>query len=487
MEIFEILVLVVSFVILLIIGVPIAYSIGISGILTMLVSIDLIPALTTFSQRMATGLDSFALLAIPFFILAGNIMNSGGIAIRLIDFARVLVGGIPGGVAMVNVLANMLFGAISGSAGASASAIGSIMNPEMKKEGYPENFSAAVNITSATTGLSIPPSNILIVYSLASGGVSITALFLAGYLPGFLTGLGIIITAITMLIYKKSGTKAALKALGVVSLIAIGLFAIYKGVSFSRANFSAGTNQILLYLIIAAFGVWATIKTIKNKKKAMEGTRKFLEAIPSLLLLVIVIGGIVAGFFTATEASAIAVLYALILSFIYRQIKIKDLPDIILRSVKTTGIVMLLVSACLGLSWIMAYENIPQNVSEGLLSLTSNPFMILLIINMILLFVGIFMDMTPAVLIFTPIFLPIVTSMGVDPIHFGIIMVLKLSVGLCTPPVGSILFIGCSVAGLSIDKVIKPLLPMFIAMVVVLLLVTYIPEISLWLPQSLGF
>ncbi len=202
-----------------------------------------------------------------------------------------------------------------------------------------------------------------------------------------------------------------------------------------------------------------------------------------LLLLV----GIVAGFFTATEASAIAVLYALILSFIYRQIKIKDLPDIILRSVKTTGIVMLLVSACLGLSWIMAYENIPQNVSEGLLSLTSNPFMILLIINMILLFVGIFMDMTPAVLIFTPIFLPIVTSMGVDPIHFGIIMVLNLSVGLCTPPVGSILFIGCSVAGLSIEKVIKPLLPMFIAMVVVLLLVTYIPEISLWLPHSLGF
>ena len=487
MEFFEIFVLVASFIILLIIGVPIAYSIGISGILTMLVSIDLIPAFTTFSQRMATGLDSFALLAIPFFILAGNIMNSGGIAIRLIDFARILVGGIPGGVAMVNVLANMLFGAISGSAGASASAIGSIMQPEMKKEGYPENFSAAVNITSATTGLSIPPSNILIVYSLASGGVSITALFLAGYLPGILTGLGIIITAITMLIYKKSGTKAAIKALGVVSLIAIGLLAVFNGISYSRANFSSGTNQILFYIAIAVFAVWAIIKTIRNKKKAMEGTRKFLEAIPSLLLLVIVIGGIVAGFFTATEASAIAVLYALILSFIYRQIKIKDLPDIILRSVKTTGIVMLLVSACLGLSWIMAYENIPQNVSEGLLSLTSNPFMILLIINMILLFVGIFMDMTPAVLIFTPIFLPIVTSMGVDPIHFGIIMVLNLSVGLCTPPVGSILFIGCSVAGLSIEKVIKPLLPMFIAMVVVLLLVTYIPEISLWLPRSLGF
>jgi TRAP-type C4-dicarboxylate transport system permease large subunit len=487
MEFLEVFVLVFSFVILLIIGVPIAFSIGISGILTMLVSIDMIPALTTFSQRMGTGLNSFALLAIPFFILAGNIMNSGGIAIRLIDFARVLVGGIPGGVAMVNVLANMLFGAISGSAAASASAIGSIMQPEMKKEGYPENFSAAVNITSATTGLSIPPSNILIVYSLASGGVSITALFLAGYLPGILTGIGIIITATTMLIYKKNGTKAAVKALGVVSLIAIAAVLLYQGVSFSRANLSPLVNRIFLYVILAGLAVWGFIRTINNKKKALAGTKKFLDAIPSLMMLVIVIGGIVAGYFTATEASAIAVLYSLILAFIYGEVSFRHLPDIILRSVKTTGIVMLLVATCLGLSWIMAYENIPQNVSEGLLSLTSNPFMILLIINMLLLFVGIFMDMTPAVLIFTPIFLPIVTAMGVDPIHFGIIMVLNLSVGLCTPPVGSVLFIGCSVAGLSIDKVIKPLLPMFIAMVVVLLLVTYFPQISLWLPSKLGF
>ena len=209
----------------------------------------------------------------------------------------------------------------------------------------------------------------------------------------------------------------------------------------------------------------------------IAATRKFMDAIPSLMMLVIVIGGIVGGFFTATEASAIAVLYSLILAFIYREVSVKDLPDIILRSVKTTGIVMLLVAASLGLSWIMAYENIPQSVSSSLIALTSNPFMILLLINIILLLVGVFMDMTPAVLIFTPIFLPIVTSMGMDPIHFGIIMVLNLSVGLCTPPVGSVLFIGCSVAGLSIDKVIKPLIPMFIAMVVVLLLVTSIPEI----------
>ncbi|MCK9309900.1 MAG: TRAP transporter large permease [Dysgonamonadaceae bacterium] len=487
MEYLEIFILIFSFIILLVIGVPIAFSIGISGILTMLVSIDFIPAVTTFSHRMATGLDSFALLAIPFFILAGNIMNSGGIAIRLIDFARVLVGRIPGGVAIVNVVANMLFGAISGSAAASASAIGSIMQPEMKKEGYPDNFSAAVNITSATTGLSIPPSNILIVYSLASGGVSITALFLAGYIPGILTGIGIAITAVTMLVYNKKGTKAAMKVLGVALLIAIGMILALRGVTFARATFSPMMNKVIVYIAITAIGVWSIINVKNNKTKAIDGLRKFLDAIPSLLMLVIVIGGIVGGFFTATEASAIAVLYSLILAFVYKQISINDLPKIILRSVKTTGIVMLLVATSIGLSWIMAYENIPQSVSNSLISLSSNPIVILLLINLILLLVGVFMDMTPAVLIFTPIFLPIVTAMGIDPIHFGIIMVLNLSVGLCTPPVGSVLFIGCSVAGLSIDKVIKPLVPMFVAMVVVLLLVTYIPEISLWLPKSLGF
>jgi TRAP-type C4-dicarboxylate transport system permease large subunit len=384
-------------------------------------------------------------------------------------------------------MANMLFGAISGSAAASASAIGSIMAPEMKKEGYPENFSAAVNITSATTGLSIPPSNILIVYSLASGGVSITALFLAGYVPGILTGLAIIITAVTMLIYKRKGTKAAFKALGVAALVVAALVLVFQGVSFGRATFDPLVKRIFLIAFLAALAVFVFIKTKNNKAKALHGTKKLLDAIPSLLMLIIVIGGIVAGYFTATEASAIAVLYSLILAFIYRQVSFRHLPLIILRSVKTTGIVLLLVATCLGLSWIMAYENIPQNVSAGLLSVSSNPFIILLLINLILLFVGVFMDMTPAVLIFTPIFLPIVTAMGVDPIHFGIIMVLNLSVGLCTPPVGSVLFIGCSVSGLSIDKVIKPLMPMFLAMVIVLLLVTYLPQLSLWLPAKFGF
>ena len=431
MDLIGIIVLVVSFFFLLIVGVPIAYSIGVAGVLTMLVHIDSLPALTTYALRMASGLDSFALLAIPFFILAGNIMNSGGIALRLIDFAKVLVGRLPGGLAVVNVVANMLFGAISGSAAAAASAIGSIMTPEMRKAGYDPNFSAAVNISSATTGMTIPPSNVLIVYSLASGGVSVSALFMAGYLPGILTGVAIMIVA---------------------------------------AYFAAKAGY-----------------TVGERVTLRQGIRCFLRAIPSLMLLVIVIGGILAGWFTATEASAIAVLYALLLSFFYKELTWKELPGVLLHSAKTTAIVLLLVATCTGLSWIMSYENIPQTVSRLLLAISDNPVVILLLINMILLLVGVFMDMTPAVLIFTPIFLPIaVQQLGMDPVHFGIMMVLNLCVGLCTPPVGSVLFIGCSVAGVRIDQVIRPLIPLFAAMVFVLLLVTYLPGLSLWIPSLFG-
>ena len=482
----EVLILVLSFVILLIIGVPIAFSIGIAGVLTMLMSIDAMPALTTYAQRMATGLDSFALLAIPFFVLAGGIMNSGGIAQRLINFARVLVGRLPAGLAFVNVIANMLFGAISGSAAAATSAIGSIMGPEMKKEGYDENFSAAVNITSATTGLSIPPSNILIIYSLASGGASITALFLAGYIPGILTGVGIMLTAMSMMIFKNKGISGLMKTLGTVLLISIILVGAGIGLKAVHDHASASVFGGVKYGLLGLFLAYSVYKSATNWEFFKFAFKKFIDALPSLLLLIIVIGGIVAGYFTATEASAVAVLYALILALIYREITVKDLPAIILKSIRTTCIVLLLVATSIGMSWIMSYENIPQNVSSGLLSLSDNPIVILLVINFILLFVGVFMDMTPAVLIFTPIFLPIVSAqLGMDPIHFGIIMVLNLSVGLCTPPVGSVLFIGCSVANLKIEQVIKPLIPMFIVMIVVLMLVTYIPSLSLWLPNLL--
>jgi len=486
MDYVGILVLVFSFLILLVMGVPIAFSIGISGILTMLVSVGVLPSFTTFAQRMATGLDSFALLAIPFFVLAGNIMNSGGIAMRLINLARLLVGRWPAGLAFVNVFANMLFGAISGSAAAATSAIGAIMGPEMKKEGYDVNFSAAVNITSATTGLSIPPSNILIVYSLASGGASITALFLAGYIPGIMTGVAIMLMAMSIMVYKKSGFPSVLRALlkFITGLAVLG--AVIYGLMEAKRN-SAVIYHISLAVIFLLIAGYVFLKAKRSPQRAKQAFKIMFDAIPSLMLLVIVIGGIVAGFFTATEASAIAVLYALVLALLYREMTFRHLPKIILRSIHTTAIVLLLVATSMGLSWIMAFENIPQNVSSGLLGISDNRIIILLLINAILLIVGVFMDMTPAVLIFTPIFLPIVTGLGLDPIHFGIIMVLNLSVGLCTPPVGSVLFIGCSVANIKIEDVIKPLFPMFLAMILCLLLITYIPEISLWLPHAFGF
>jgi len=305
------------------------------------------------------------------------------------------------------------------------------MGPQMEKEGYDKEFSAALNITSSTTGLIIPPSNILIVYSLASGGASIAALFLAGYIPGILVGLSLMFV---------SGYAAFKKKYPITGRVSFGLMA-----------------------------------------------KKFFDAVPSLFLIILVIGGIVAGIFTATEASAIAVVYALILAAIYGNMSRKQLRQVFLSSCNTTAIVALLIATSMAMSWIMSYENIPVMVSEGLLALSDNPIILLLIINMILLMVGVFMDMTPAVLIFTPIFLPLVVEMGMDPVHFGIIMVLNLSVGLCTPPVGSVLFVGCGIANISTTRVIKPLLPLFFAMVITLLLVTFIEDLSLFLPRLFGY
>ncbi|WP_109831254.1 TRAP transporter large permease [Reichenbachiella versicolor] len=427
MEHLEIITLITSFIVLLVLGVPVAYSVGLASLCTILVSIDSMPAFTTIAQRMATGLDSFSLLAIPFFVLAGQIMNQGGIAQRLIAFAKALVGSFPGGLAYVNIIGAMLFGAISGSAMAAVSAIGGTLGPRMEKEGYEKEYSAAVNIVSSTTGLVIPPSNILIVYSLASGGVSIAALFLAGYLPGTLMGLALMLVA-----------------------------AIYAKIK----NYPKGEKASFKNVIVT-----------------------FVHALPSLFMLFVVIGGIVAGVFTATEASGIAVLYTLILSLVYKELDFEKLRTIAISSVTTTSIVTLLIACSMSMSWVMAYADIPQAVTSALLSVSDNPIVILFLINVLLLCVGIFMDMTPAVLIFTPIFLPVVTSIGINPVHFGIIMVMNLCIGLCTPPVGSVLFVGMGIADVSLNKVLKPLIPLFIVMIVVLLLVTYIPQISLWLPE----
>lgn len=431
MDVFAICILIFSFILLISIGTPIAWSIALSSLFSLIVNLPNISSFTTIAQRMATGLDSFSLLAIPFFILSGQLMTHGGIAKRLISFAKTLVVNIPGGLALINIVSAMMMGAITGSAMASASAMGSTLGPEMENEGYEKEFSAAVNITSATMGLVIPPSNILIIYSLASGGISIAALFLAGYLPGIIIGFFLMIVAA---IWAKRKGYPVLK----------------------RSNFRN---------IISSF----------------------INALPSLLLLFIVIGGIVLGFFTATEASAIAVLYTLILGIVYNEIKLIELPRILLNSSKTSAVVLLLIASSMSMSWVISYENLPQNISHFLLGISDNKIIILLLINLILLFVGIFMDMTPATLIFTPIFLPIVKSIGIDPVQFGIIMVVNLCIGLCTPPVGSVLFVGISVAKTSVEKVVKPLLPLFLAMILSLILITLIPEITLWLPRKFGF
>ncbi|WP_200978756.1 TRAP transporter large permease [Echinicola sp. 20G] len=430
MEYITIIILVLSFITLMGLGVPVAWSLGFSSLLTLLVTVAAVPSMTTIAQRMGAGLNSFSLLAIPFFILAGEIMNKGGIANRLINLAKALSGRLPGGLLYVNVIAAMLFGAIAGSAVAAASALGGILGKRMEDEGYPKELGVAVNVTSSTTGLVIPPSNVLIVYSLASGGVSIAALFVAGYIPGLFIGLLLMLTAAYFIKKKElpAGESTSFKELGKV----------------------------------------------------------FIDAAPSLTLLVIVIGGIVAGIFTATEASAIAVLYCLGLSFMYKELKVKDLPAILLKSSATTAVVAMLIATSMAMSWVMSSEDIPQSISSVLLSLSDNKYVILIIINLILLFVGIFMDMTPAVLIFTPIFLPVVTELGIDPVHFGIIMVLNLCIGLCTPPVGSVLFIGVGVAKTSIANVVRPLLPFFVAMIIGLAVITLWPQMVLWLPNLFG-
>lgn len=426
-----ILVLFLVFVGLFAVGVPIAVCIGVATLATMLMTMAFDPAVTTIAQRMASGLDSFALLAIPLFILSGQLMAQGGIARRLIEFSKAAVGTLPGGLAFVNVVSCMLFGAISGSSVAATSAVGGVMIPQMTKEGYGRGFSAAVTATASTTGLLIPPSNVLIVYAVASGGVSIAALFVAGYVPGILVGLGLIAVC---------------------------------AVHAQRRGLGRGARVPLA-----------------------EAAGKTLAALPSLFLIVLVIGGILGGIFTATEAGAIAVLYALGLSaLVYREIRLAELGDILLRSAEMTAIIMFLIGTSMAMSWVLAYENIPATVADALTGLSDNPLVILLLINLVLLLVGIFMDMTPAVLIFTPIFLPIAVQLGMSPVHFGIMLVLNLCIGLCTPPVGSILFVGCAIAKTSISRIVRPMMPMYLAMFVALMLVTYLPALSEALPRFFG-
>ena len=418
------------FFVMLFSGVPISVGIGIASIVTAFFSFDPQVFAITAAQRCFSGIDSFSLLALPFFTLAGNIMNKGGIAQRLVRLARLVVGWIPGYLAATNVLANMFFGAISGSSVAATSAMGSIMNPLEKDEGYDPNYSAAVNICSAPTGIIIPPSGPLILYSITAGGVSVAALFMGGYIPGAL--LGICVLAVAMFIANKKGYKAS------------------------------------------------------AVKESDPPIKIIIDAVPSLLAVIIVMAGILLGWFTPTEAGVVCVLYCGLLGFLYKELNLKNLYELLAETMISSATILFLIAASTIMSYIMSYSGIPAAISQMLMSASSNKYVILLIMNVFLLVMGMFLDLTPAVLIFTPIFLPIINSIGMSPVHFGIMLILNLGIGSVTPPVGSCLFVGCGVGKVTIEGVTKYIVPMFCAMVVSLLLVTYIPALSLLVPYLCG-
>ena len=422
------IVLFVSFFIMLLAGVPISAGIGIASVIAICASgrSDLQGFAFTAAQKCFSGLDSFSLLALPFFSLGGNIMNKGGIAKRLVRLARLLVGGIPGYLAATNVLANMLFGAVSGSSVAATSAMGSILSPLEADEGYDPNYSAAVNICSAPTGILIPPSGPLILYSITAGGVSVAALFMGGYFVGAILGLCVAVVAIVLAVrlgYKKSEAKDPDPA-------------------------------------------WKIC----------------VDAIPSLLAVIIVMGGILAGIFTATEAGVVMCLYCGILAVIYREMDFKTFYNLLADTMKSSATILFLIAASSIMAYVMARTKIPDAISGMIMGMSDNRYVILLIMNVFLLVMGMFLDLTPAVLIFVPIFLPIARKIGMSDVHFGLMLITNLGIGSVTPPVGSCLFVGCGVAKVKIEGVTKYIIPIFAAMVVALFLVTYIPQISLSLP-----
>ena len=416
---------------LMALGVPIAYSIAISSLAAILQTVPLDVSVLTAAQRTFVGMSKFSLTAIPFFILAGNLMNQGGIAKRLVDFVMAILGKLPGALLVTNVGTNALFGAISGSASAAAAAVGSMVREGEEEMGYDPAVCAATNGASAPSGLLIPPSNALITYSLASGGTSVAALFMAGYVPGILWAFMCVIGAI--IIAKKKG---------------------YKG---TPGKFS-----------------WANLG------------KKTLAAIPSLSLIIVVIGGIIAGIFTATEGSAIAVVYALILGICYKNITLKGLWKIVVDSAKMSGMVIFIIGVSNILGWVMAFTQIPQAISAALLGITNNQIVILLIMNLILLISGTFMDVTPAILIFTPLFLPVVKTFGMHPVQFGLILVYNLCIGNITPPVGNTLFVGIKIGKTTLGKVMPYMLIYYALILIGLMLVTYIPAVVMGLPMAMG-
>lgn len=426
------IILATVFFVLLFLRVPIAVSILVASFVTITSILTFNFGTFVSAQKVVTSINSFTLLAVPFFILAGLLMNGGGIAQRLINFSQALTGKIPGSLAITNVAGNAMFGSISGSGIAAASAIGGVLAPIQKEEGYDEAFSAAVNVASAPVGQLIPPTASFIVYSLASGGVSVSALFLAGWFPGLLWALGVAIVA----------------------------FVISK-----KRSYPTSSEKITLSIFI----------------------KTFLDALPSLALLIIIIGGIITGIFTATEAAAVSVLYTLFLSMIvYKSIKWSHLKVILGDAAVISAGIMFLVGASGAMGFVMSFTGIPEAMSSGLLAVSENPVVIFLLINILLLIVGTFLDMGPATLIFTPILLPVCVALGMDPIQFGVMLVMNLALGQITAPVGTVLFVGSNVSGVKVENIIKELLPFYAVILFILLLVTFIPSLSMWLPTTLG-
>ncbi|HEY2561413.1 MAG TPA: TRAP transporter large permease [Caldimonas sp.] len=423
------LVLVGSFLVLMIIGVPIAYSLGLSSLLAAL-WLGLPPEAVMI--QISSGIAKFSLLAIPFFVLAGAIMAEGGMARRLVSFASVLVGFVRGGLSLVNILASTFFAGISGSAVADTASIGTVLIPEMEAKGYPRDFATAVTVSGSVQAIVLPPSHNSVIFSLAAGGsVSIAALFMAGVVPG-----------------------------------------------------------VLLGLMLAALCLWTAKKQNypKGERIPLRQALKICgEAMWGVVTMVIILGGILSGVFTANESASIAVLWAFFVTmFIYRDYKWKDLPKLIHRTVKTVTIVMMLIAFAASFGYLMTLMQIPLKVTEFFASVSHDRIVILALINVMLLVLGCLMDMSPLILICTPVLLPVVKALGVDPIHFGMIMLLNLGIGLITPPVGTVLFVGSAIGRVSIGTLVRAMAPFFVAMFIVLMMVTYVPWLSLWLPRLLG-
>ena len=420
-------ILLISFVLLLVLRVPVTFALGLSSVFS---ALYFNVPLLVIVQKMAKGIESPSLMAIPFFILAGEIMSAGGISRRIIGFANVLVGRVRGGLAQVNVLASMFFGGISGSAVADTSSIGAMLIPMMKADGYDDDYSVAVTVTSSCQGVIIPPSHNMIIYSLAAGGLSVGKLFLGGLVPGVILGI----------------------ALMIVSYI----IAVKRGYP-------------------------------KGKKVGfIEGIKVSLDAFWGLVTAVIIIGGVLSGIFTATESAAIACVYAFFITFfVYKEIPIKAMNDILYNSLKTLALVLSLIAAAKAFGHMLALLQVPALATRALLTVTDNKILLLLLITVLVLLLGCIMDMAPLILILTPILLPVVTSLGMDPIQFGVVLILNLAIGLCTPPVGGALFVGCAVGGVSIEKMTKALLPFYAVMVIVLLLITFIPQLVMFVPNLL--